>query len=87
MFIFMHTESSWFNRLKNRKGYYEIEIKDINDLIELINPRASNIRLLVTDLKFIQEHGENVAYVFDSADEFELTYDELLQIIGKGKLA
>lgn len=31
--------------------------------------------------------GKNVEYVFDSDDKFELTYDELLEIIGKARLA
>lgn len=31
--------------------------------------------------------GKNVEYVFDSEDKFELTYDELLEIIGKARLA
>ncbi|GMA12734.1 hypothetical protein GCM10025882_31590 [Acinetobacter gyllenbergii] len=31
--------------------------------------------------------SKNVDYVFDSEDKFELTYDELLEIIGKARLA
>ncbi len=31
--------------------------------------------------------GKNVEYVFDSEDKFELTYDELIDIIGKARLA
>ncbi|MDR2060401.1 MAG: hypothetical protein LBQ29_03255 [Acinetobacter sp.] len=31
--------------------------------------------------------GKHVEYVFDSEDKFELTYDELLEIIGKARLA
>ncbi|NAR50255.1 hypothetical protein GPS59_13175 [Acinetobacter haemolyticus] len=31
--------------------------------------------------------GKNVEYVFDSEDKFELTYDEILEIIGKARLA
>jgi hypothetical protein len=31
--------------------------------------------------------GKKVEYVFDSEDKFELTYDELLEIIGKARLA
>ncbi|MCJ0828848.1 hypothetical protein MN869_10335 [Acinetobacter sp. NIPH1876] len=31
--------------------------------------------------------GKNVEYVFDSEDKFELSYDELLEIIGKARLA
>lgn len=32
-------------------------------------------------------NGKNVEHVFDSGDKFELTYDELLEIIGKARLA
>ena len=31
--------------------------------------------------------GKNVEYVFDSSDKFELTYDELIEIIGKARAA
>lgn len=31
--------------------------------------------------------GKNMIYVFDSDDKFELTYDELVEIIGKARLA
>ncbi|MDM1021569.1 hypothetical protein QSV37_14835 [Acinetobacter sp. VNK23] len=31
--------------------------------------------------------GKNVEYVFDSSDKFELTYDELVEIIGKSRAA
>ncbi|MFR9677489.1 hypothetical protein [Acinetobacter sp. SEK570] len=31
--------------------------------------------------------GKNMVYVFDSEDKFELTYDELIEIIGKARLA
>ena len=35
-----------------------------------------------------QEHeGKNMVYVFDSEDKFELTYDELVEIIGKARQA
>ncbi|WP_228128791.1 hypothetical protein [Acinetobacter courvalinii] len=34
-----------------------------------------------------ESKGKNVEYVFDSEDKFELTYDELLEIIGKARLA
>lgn len=37
--------------------------------------------------KHIELKGKNVEYVFDSEDKFELTYDELLEIIGKARLA
>lgn len=31
--------------------------------------------------------GKNMVYVFDSEDKFELTYDELVAIISKARLA
>lgn len=31
--------------------------------------------------------GKNMVYVFDSEDKFELTYDELVEIINNGKLS
>lgn len=31
--------------------------------------------------------GKNMEYVFDSDDKFELTYDELVEIISKARLA
>lgn len=31
--------------------------------------------------------GKNMEYVFDSDDKFELTYDELVEIIRKARLA
>lgn len=31
--------------------------------------------------------GKNMVYVFDSEDKFELTYDELVELIGKARLA
>lgn len=31
--------------------------------------------------------GENMEYAFDSDDKFELTYDELVEIISKARLA
>ncbi|MFW1665764.1 hypothetical protein [Acinetobacter ursingii] len=31
--------------------------------------------------------GKNMVYVFDSEDKFELTYDELVEIISKARLA
>lgn len=30
---------------------------------------------------------KNMIYVFDSEDKFELTYDELVETIGKARLA
>ena len=31
--------------------------------------------------------GKNMVYVFDSDDKFELTYDELVEIISKARMA
>ncbi|WP_333661057.1 hypothetical protein [Acinetobacter sp.] len=31
--------------------------------------------------------GKNLEYIFDSSDKFELTYDELLEIISKARSA
>ncbi len=31
--------------------------------------------------------GKNMVYVFDGEDKFELTYDELVEIISKARLA
>lgn len=31
--------------------------------------------------------GKNVEYIFDSSDTFNLTYDELVEIVGKARLA
>ncbi|MDV7706555.1 hypothetical protein [Acinetobacter pittii] len=31
--------------------------------------------------------GKNMVYIFDSEDKFELTYDELVEIISKARLA
>lgn len=31
--------------------------------------------------------GKNMVYVFDSEDSFHLTYDELVEIIGKARMA
>jgi hypothetical protein len=31
--------------------------------------------------------GKNVEYIFDSEDKFELTYEELVEIIAKARLA
>lgn len=36
----------------------------------------------------LPEHGgKNMIYVFDSEDKFELTYDELVEIISKARQA
>lgn len=31
--------------------------------------------------------GKNVEYIFDSEDSFHLTYDELVEIVGKARMA
>ena len=31
--------------------------------------------------------GKNVVYIFDSEDSFNLTYDELVEIVGKARMA
>lgn len=31
--------------------------------------------------------GKNIEYIFDSEDKFELTYDELIEIVAKARLA
>ena len=34
-----------------------------------------------------EHEGKNMVYVFDSDDKFELTYDELVEIISKARIA
>lgn len=34
-----------------------------------------------------EHEGKNMVYVFDSEDKFELTYDELVEIISKARMA
>ncbi|OTG65024.1 hypothetical protein [Acinetobacter silvestris] len=35
-----------------------------------------------------EEHkGKNMVYIFDSEDSFNLTYDELVEIVSKAKMA
>ncbi|KYQ84069.1 hypothetical protein AWW72_10875 [Acinetobacter sp. NRRL B-65365] len=58
-------------------------------LFKLTNEQLA--RILIPK-RFVPEktpelEGKNVEYVFDSEDKFELTYDELLEIIGKARLA
>ncbi|MEB3753835.1 hypothetical protein [Acinetobacter sp. MD2(2019)] len=31
--------------------------------------------------------GKNMEYIFDSEDKFELTYDELVEIVSKARMA
>lgn len=33
-----------------------------------------------------EHEGKNMVYVFDSEDSFNLTYDELVEIIGKAQM-
>jgi len=58
-------------------------------LFKLTNEQLAQILI---PKRFVPEmppefEGTNVEYVFDSEDKFELTYDELLEIIGKARLA
>ncbi|ENW97316.1 hypothetical protein [Acinetobacter dispersus] len=58
-------------------------------LFKLTNEQLAQILI---PKRFVPEkppelEGKNVEYVFDSEDKFELTYDELLEIIGKARLA
>ena len=34
-----------------------------------------------------EHEGKDMVYVFDSEDKFELTYDELVEIISKARMA
>ncbi|MDR2062456.1 MAG: hypothetical protein LBQ29_13760 [Acinetobacter sp.] len=58
-------------------------------LFKLTNEQLAQILI---PKRFVPEmppelEGKNVVYVFDSEDKFELTYDELIEIIGKARLA
>ncbi|MBJ9955946.1 hypothetical protein [Acinetobacter courvalinii] len=58
-------------------------------LFKLTNEQLAQILI---PKRFVPEkprelEGKNVKYVFDSEDKFELTYDEILDIIGKARLA
>jgi len=58
-------------------------------LFKLTNEQLAQILI---PKRFVPENkpefeGKNMDYVFDSVDKFELTYDELLEIIGKARLA
>ncbi len=58
-------------------------------LFKLTNEQLAQILI---PKRFVPEkppelEGRNMVYVFDSDDKFELTYDELLEIIGKARLA
>lgn len=58
-------------------------------LFKLTNEQLAQILI---PKRFVPEkppelEGKNMVYVFDSEDKFELTYDELLEIIGKARLA
>lgn len=57
-------------------------------LFKLTNEQLAQILI---PKRFVPEkppeiEGKNVEYVFDSADKFELTYDELIEIISKARL-
>lgn len=58
-------------------------------LFKLTNEQLAQILI---PKRFVPEkppelEGKNFEYVFDSEDKFELSYDELLEIIGKARLA
>ncbi|MBJ8452927.1 hypothetical protein I6M90_13930 [Acinetobacter bereziniae] len=51
-----------------------------------------NLTQELIPVRFIPEipteyEGKNVKYVFDSSDSFNLTYDELVEIVSKARLA
>lgn len=49
--------------------------------------RRRSIGNNVLPKKLLELIEKNMVYVFDSEDKFELTYDELIEIIGKARLA
>ena len=58
-------------------------------LFKLTNEQLAQILI---PKRFVPEkppelEGRNMVYVFDSDDKFELTYDELVEIIAKARLA
>ncbi|WP_038342331.1 hypothetical protein [Acinetobacter sp. A47] len=58
-------------------------------LFKLTNEQLAQILI---PKRFVPEsppelEGKNMVYIFDSEDKFELTYDELVEIIGKARLA
>lgn len=58
-------------------------------LFKLTNEQLAQILI---PKRFVPERppeleGKNMVYIFDSEDKFELTYDELVEIIGKARLA
>ncbi|ENV08997.1 MULTISPECIES: hypothetical protein [Acinetobacter] len=60
--------------------------------MHIFNLTNEQLAQILIPKRFVPERsaeleGNNVEYVFDSEDKFELTYDELLEIIGKARLA
>lgn len=58
-------------------------------LFKLTNDQLAQILI---PKRFVPEkppelEGKNVEYVFDQSDRFELSYDELVEIISKARLA
>lgn len=63
---------------------------DLNNLPKPLNDEKLTQQLIPA--RFIPEKPEelkdkNVVYVFDSSDSFNLTYDELVEIVGKARKA
>lgn len=56
----MSNEEKWLNQLSKKQGYYELNIKYLEELIDLIRPDAVHLRTLMTDLKFQDDPGENI---------------------------
>ena len=62
---------------------------DIPDIQKLTNEKLTQELI---PARFIPEippelEGKNVKYVFDSSDSFNLTYDELVEIVSKARNA
>jgi len=60
--------------------------------MHIFNLTNEQLAQILIPKRFVPEmpsefEGKNMVYVFDSEDKFELTYDELLEIIGKARLA
>ena len=63
---------------------------DLNNLPKPLTDEKLTQQLIPA--RFIPENPEelkdkNVVYVFDSSDSFNLTYDELVEIVGKARKA
>ncbi len=60
--------------------------------MHIFNLTNEQLAQILIPKRFVPERptefeATNVKYVFDSEDKFELTYDELIEIIGKARLA